>query len=313
MSQRRTKVLSIVGPGRSGTTILGRMLGEVEGIVTAGELRWLWKRGVLEQRLCGCSRPQADCPVWSRVVTQVLGKGPGWTAGDIVRAQQQLAAPRNRVRVIRSATGSGTRWAALERVRAVTTDLCSALVQVTGARVVVDTSKRPHDAAVLAAVDTVDHYVCQIVRDPRAVAHSWRRVKPLPWPTGSTAMGTRRLTASVGMWMQVCASAELLRRYIPRERWLFTRYEDFARDPGAVTDQILGFLEESARGLVAADRAVVLGVHHTVEGNPDRFRTGSVSIVPDDEWRSRMPRRHQACVTAATMPLLLRYGYPILT
>ncbi|MGH3921424.1 MAG: hypothetical protein ACRDTT_00840, partial [Pseudonocardiaceae bacterium] len=49
-----------------------------------------------------------------------------------------------------------------------------------------------------------------------------------------------------------------------------------------------------------------------VEGNSNRFRIGLVNVVPDDEWRSRMPRRDQACVTAATMPLLLRYGYPIL-
>src|SRR3712207_8311753 len=41
-------------------------------------------------------------------------------------------------------------------------------------------SKRALDAAVLAALDTIDHYVLHIVRDPRAVAHSWRRAKPLP-------------------------------------------------------------------------------------------------------------------------------------
>lgn len=125
-------------------------------------------------------------------------------------------------------------------------------------------------------------------------------------------MGTRHLMTSISMWILNCVSAELLRRYIPADRWLFTRYEDFAHDPGAVTDQILAFLAEPARGLIACDRSVVLGVHHTVEGNADRLRLGSVSIVPDDEWRGRMPRRDQACVTAATILFLLRYGYPIL-
>jgi hypothetical protein len=40
------KTLSIVGAGRSGTTVLASILGEVEGIGSAGELRWLWEHGM---------------------------------------------------------------------------------------------------------------------------------------------------------------------------------------------------------------------------------------------------------------------------
>jgi hypothetical protein len=244
VSGPRIKVLSIVGPGRSGTTLLSRILSQLEGIVIAGELRWLWQRSVVEHQPCGCSRAQTGCPVWSRIV--------------------------------------------------------------------VDTSKRPHDAAVLAVLDTTDHYIFHIVRDPRAITHSWRRIKPLPPSTGRTAMATRHLLTSISMWLLNCISAELLRCYILPDRWLFSRCEDFARNPGAVTDQILAFLGEPARGLIASDRTVVLDMHHTVEGNPNRFGISLVDIIPDDEWRLRMPRRDQACVTAATMPFLLRYGYPIL-
>jgi hypothetical protein len=43
--QTSLKVLSIVGAGRSGTTVLASILGEVGGFASAGELRWLWERG----------------------------------------------------------------------------------------------------------------------------------------------------------------------------------------------------------------------------------------------------------------------------
>ena len=65
-------MLSIVGPGRSGTTVLAGILGEADGVVDVGELRWLWQRGLLERRSCGCGLPVAECPVWSSVVARVL-------------------------------------------------------------------------------------------------------------------------------------------------------------------------------------------------------------------------------------------------
>src|SRR3954452_12149224 len=74
MTPTRTRVLSIVGPGRSGTTILGNILGEVEGVTNAGELRWLWRRGLMERRPCGCGLPPAECPRWSAVLDRVGGK-----------------------------------------------------------------------------------------------------------------------------------------------------------------------------------------------------------------------------------------------
>ncbi len=56
----RVKVLSIVGTGRSGTTVLAAILGEVAHFFNAGELHWVWSSIIYEQRPCGCcSHPEA--------------------------------------------------------------------------------------------------------------------------------------------------------------------------------------------------------------------------------------------------------------
>src|SRR4051794_28113289 len=169
-----TKVLSIVGPGRSGTTILASVLGEAEGFMSVGELRWLWRRGLLERRSCGGGVPPAECPVWSRIVPGVLD-GAGATASGVAAAQDELSSRRHRLRAIRSAAGGEDGWEALDLVRDVTGRLVSAIAGTTGAMVIVDSSKRAQDAAVLAALDDVDHYVLHMVRDPGAVAFSWQR------------------------------------------------------------------------------------------------------------------------------------------
>jgi hypothetical protein len=306
-----TKVLSIVGPGRSGTTILAGILGGVEGIVDVGELRWLWRRGLLERRTCGCGRPVDECPFWSAVVAKVTA-GRGGSAIDlateIADAQRLLVSRRHRLRVIRSAA-TGTDWPALESVRTVTAELVRAVAEVSGARVVVDSSKRPQDAAVLAGLPGVDHYVLHMVRDPRAVAFSWgKKDKAIRVAGGTRAMGTRGLLSSVTRWTENGLGAATLRPYVPRDRWMFLRYEEFAREPRGTISRIVAFLGEDAALPFVTDDSVDLDVNHTVAGNPNRFRVGRVTISLDDEWSRRMPRHRQLVVRALTWPLRRRFA-----
>jgi hypothetical protein len=304
----RIKVLSIVGPGRSGTTVLAGILGSVEGIVDVGELRWLWQRGLLERRSCGCGLPVDECPVWSAVVAKVIAgraRAPAEFAAEVAAAQQLLIPRRHRLRVIRSAA-TGTAWPPLEPVRTVTALLVHAIADVTDARVVVDSSKRAQDAALLAGLPGVDHYVLHMVRDPRAVVFSWgKRDKTIRVAGGTRAMGSRGLLSSVTRWTENGLGAVALRPHVPPDRWLFLRYEDFAREPRAAISRIMAFLGEDGELPFEADDSVALGVNHTVAGNPNRFHVGRVTIRLDDEWRRRMPRHRQLLVRALTWPMQL--------
>ena len=50
-------VAFVGGHGRSGSTLLSRVLGAVPGFVTVGELCYLWDQGVVMDRMCGCGKP----------------------------------------------------------------------------------------------------------------------------------------------------------------------------------------------------------------------------------------------------------------
>ena len=306
------KVLSVVGAGRSGTTVLASILSEVDGFGSVGELRWLWQRGVLERRPCGCGEAPDKCPVWSRVLDATLTTAPPERreeASKIVASQRRLAKPRNRWRVLRSARGGDDDWEALVRVRSAMGAACSAYSRVTGSRVIVDTSKRPFDAAVMASLPHIEHYVLHVVRDPRAVAHSWRRSKTFSVAGEARTMGTRRLPATVRRWWASGLGAELLRREVPSSRWLRMRYEDFCVSPREHVDNILSLLGEPGPSPFEAADRVVLHHNHIVAGNPSRFTVGAVKIELDDAWRSEMRTRDQHLVELATAPLMRRYGY----
>ena len=314
----QTRVLSIVGPGRSGTTILGNILGEVAGITNAGELRWLWRRGLIERRPCGCGLPPVECPVWSAVLRHLDSDYIPSTAERnlpadlelLLESQKEVLARRNRLRAITTAAHD-IRWEALRRMRAATAEVCASLAEITGAGLVVDTSKRPEVAALLAGSDSFEHYVLHVVRDPRAVAFSMQRPKPLPLATGLATMATQGVLGSAGTWMELCLGAELLRRRVARSRWMFLRYEEFVADPRGTVEWILEHVGFSGGGPFVSADTVALGTNHTLAGNPNRFRTGLVTITEDDEWRARMSARDRAVASALTLPLLLRYGYPV--
>ena len=54
----------IAGPGRSGSTLVAELLGQLKAFESVGELNVLWNRGFLENQPCGCRTPFRDCAYW---------------------------------------------------------------------------------------------------------------------------------------------------------------------------------------------------------------------------------------------------------
>ena len=94
MSAAPLDILYIGGFGRSGSTLVERCLGQLDGFCAAGELRHLWSRGFVENQLCGCRQPLRDCAFWQAVVGEAYG---GFTRLDAA-ALAALAQRVNRTR-----------------------------------------------------------------------------------------------------------------------------------------------------------------------------------------------------------------------
>jgi hypothetical protein len=299
------KVLFVLGFARCGSTILGNVLGEIEGFYSAGEIRFLWERAV-EGRRCGCGKPLLGCEVWGGVL-----RAPGAPAPeDVVRWQEDSVRLRHTWRVLRadrSALASsplGLYVAELGRVYRL-------LTETTGADVIVDTSKHPPMAAAASLVAGIQPSFIHLVRDPRAVVFSQLRPKPNPDADEPIELRGPPLRRSALYWTASNAAADAVRRAL-RPRSAFLRYEDFVERPRTVVEKIARFVGEGNRPSPFADERVVeIGLHHTVSGNPDRFRTGAVEIRSDVRWMHEMTRLEQATVTALTLPLLPRYRYTL--
>lgn len=310
-----TKVVYIAGSGRSGSTLLANLLGSLEGVFAGGEIRYLWERGLRDDRLCGCGQPFRQCPVWAAVLDQAYGTSGPPDPGPLITAAARSLRVR---RVPALLLGRDGRPAGERRPnpdRAVLAGhllrLYRAIGVATGASLIVDSSKLPPYGHLLAGLPGLDVYVVHLVRDPRATAWSWRRSKPLADGARSAIMQQQSPRRSALLWATWNSTTRALWRGAP-DRYLRIRYEDFMAEPRATVDRILDFaghggdLEE----VFAGPRSVRLRVTHTVAGNPDRLRTGEVALRTDDEWVARMPRGERLLVTTLTAPLLGTFGYP---
>lgn len=294
-----TRVLFVMGHGWSGSTILGNTLGEIDGFFHAGELRRLWGEALPSGEPCGCGKPFRGCPVWSPVIEQTLASVPGGDAETIARWHRQAVRVRNAPRLLRMRPGHLDSVRGLRDYGEVLSRLYANIADVTAARVVVDTSKRAGDAALLLLLPSVEPSFVHLVRDPRAVAYSWRK------------RGGRGPAATSRDWVAYNLLDEAVRRKA-RGRALLVRYEDLVANPRQTLRRITAAVDERHVELpLVGERTVRLGPNHTVEGNPVRFATGDVELREDDAWRRELPAAARASITALTAPLLLRYGYPL--
>jgi hypothetical protein len=302
-------VLYVGSWGRSGSTLVDLILGQVPGWVSVGELRYLWERGLAERQRCGCGVPVPECPFWRAVLEEAFG------SVERARLDETLALWR-RVDALARVPWLAAPWrpAALERdlqaFREMLGRLYPAVRAVSGAAVVVDSSKYAAYGLLLAGAPGIDLRVLHLVRDSRAVAYSWTRRMRLPEVMEEERyMPMKGPLRSAVFWDLEHLGLRLLRG--SSRRYLVLRYEELTAGPPASLSAALGGLGLPADlGFLRHDR-VVLGPNHTVAGNPLRFRRGEVPIRPDTEWRGSMRSGARWTVTALTWPLLLRYGFPL--
>lgn len=304
----RPRVLYLGGLGRSGTTVLERVLGELPGVCSVGELVHLWRRGVLDDERCGCGQAFSACPFWTEVGQAAFG---GWEPA-LAERMEHLRARVDRTRYVPHLVAPGLfgrdRRADLREYADTWLALYRGISAVSGGAVVIDSSKHSSLAFVLRRQPAVDLRVVHVVRDSRGVAYSWTKEVHRP-EAGEDALMTRYSpTRSSALWVGHNVLFGLLGRLGVTTRLL--RYEDFVAAPGAVVEDLAHFAGVPAGGLPMEDgRTVVLSPSHTVAGNPMRFRTGPLALRRDDAWRNALPRGRRVLVGALTGPLLARYGY----
>lgn len=306
MTDDPLRILYIGGFGRSGSTLLERTLSRVDGFCGVGEVRHIWDRSFADNQLCGCGQVFRDCAFWRAVADSAFG---GFERVDAQR-MVELKGLVDRTRFIPSALAQ---WPAGYHARfveyaAVLDRLYRGIRDVSGCRVIIDSSKEPSYAFVLRALPGVELSVLHLIRDSRAVAFSWLKKKRRPEVHWQHELMARYSPMSSALhWLTFNGLMHSGRAVATR--YLRVHYESFADEPAREVQRILTWIGAEGTPAGIAGRTLAVGVDHTASGNPMRFERGPITIKPDDEWRAQMAPRDRRLLTATTLPLLLAYGY----
>lgn len=332
----RQKVLFIGGLGRSGSTLVERLLNEWPQTFAVGETVHLWERGVRNRERCGCGLAFDLCPHWQEVGRRAFG---AWSEVDLDRIiGLRWSVDRSRrlpavLRAHRSGHPDPDQLAYLDHLRAVL--LAAAATARAGAvavapngspaatpasspapggsddLVLLESSKHLSTAALLSLDPALDLRLLHLVRDPRGVAYSWTKEVARP-EAGDELMPRYSPARTAARWLTDNLGFEVLARRVPSLRM---RYEDFLADPvtwlyriGGLLDLPLDSVETS---FLQGSTAHLSTPMHSVAGNPLRFGGSDTTLRLDDAWRRSLPRRDRSLVAALTAPLLTAYGYPL--
>ncbi|WP_152968815.1 hypothetical protein [Ardenticatena maritima] len=132
--QKTIKVLYIAGSGRSGSTILGQLLGEIDGFVNLGEVRYLFNERMQKRNLpCSCGATPEMCEFWARYINSIPRELCLWSTKRL----RLLTLPN--LMLGSQLTGQAN----LKEFLNVVEKLYFEMARDTGARVFIDTSKHP--------------------------------------------------------------------------------------------------------------------------------------------------------------------------
>lgn len=305
-----SRILYIGGCTRSGSTLVDRMLGQVPGFVSTGELGLITTHSITENRLCGCGRRFRECPYWRAVGEAAFGGWDGADAAELVTLHPQVTRQRYIPLLVFPSLSPGFAGK-LRRYQSLLARLYAAISSVSGAEIVVDSTKAPAYALVLRGIPGVDLRILDLVRDSRGTAYSSSKQQVMKDSVDRVVPKHRYAAPIITMrWIVYHLIFDCIR--IAGLPGITVRYEDVVRSPQQMLRQIAAFAGRPVRDHdldFIAPPSVHMREDHTAVGNDSRLDQGTITLREDDAWRTQLPARSRKLVTLMSWPLLKRWRY----
>lgn len=320
----------VLAASHSGSTLLTMLLNSHPEIATVGELTSGATRRIEKYR-CSCRQLITECDFWRRVAERVRPIHPSFNLADFgIRLEPSAPAWLRRVaraehrgpafEAVRDALlGLSPTWRRHFRESARgCVSIAESVLDMTGARVLVDSSKLAHRLKWLRRMPRLDLKVVHLVRDGRQVAltymdeDTFADANDPSMRRGGWGAGTEGAPASQRLPMQSAAdewrrdqvAAEHVLAGFERGEWTRVHYEKLCSEPRVELGRVFSFLGLDPARAAANFRSA----QHHVVGNGMRLDSTS-EIRLDERWRSVLSEADLRAFDAVAGDVNRAYGY----
>jgi hypothetical protein len=317
----------LLAASHSGSTLLAMLLGAQPGACTVGELK-ATHLGDPNSYRCSCRERIRDCTFWHEL-SRAMGRR-GIPDFDITNAGtsifeakspcvQRLLAPLYRGGILESIRDLGLSLSSEWKRRLSDSQqrnlaLIESLLDVTGAEVVIDSSKVALRLKYLLKIPDLDVRVIRVTREGRAVALSytdeWNFADSKDPEMRGGGNGQRRppprrsMAEAANEWKRSNESSDALVATLPRSQWIEVRYEELCADPVNTLKRLAAFLDLDPLQSRLDFRAQT---QHVI-GNGMRLDSTS-EIRLDERWKEVLSNDDLKAFDSVAGKLNRSYGY----
>lgn len=265
----------IIGSGRSGSTIFEAYLGQHIGATQLGELMYIWDRGFLKNWKCACGSPFRDCQFWVTILQQV--GMDNLTNRDVVHfldMRKKVASYRSLAKRVYFADFEKKYAKDIQTLREAYLQIYSAVKNLTGNQIIIDSSKEPGHAALFKQDKDIKCF--HLIRHPAGVANSWLKTK------ANLANGSKLpfqgLISSSLEWASLNKLIMLAGKQDIFPNYEIIIYENFCDQPNEIVENITSQKNEGKQQI---------NFGHSISGNPIRFAKYK-EISKDTSWEDNL-------------------------
>lgn len=300
-------ILYVMGYGRSGSTLLDRVLGSYEGVAGCGELSNIVESGWINDEYCSCGHKVSKCKFWSDVYSL-------WSFGKQAKDEKEFHSLQKKYESHESFWKSVTypnvtRSHEFECYLHDLGLLYSCIREVSGNDMIVDSSKNVARAYNLSLLPCVSVKWLHLVRDCRGVVSSLEKTFTQDLKKGvQRSIGGTHWMRTILAWSIYNYECEILKKRIQSDSILI-KYEDFSSNPSDELKRIGDIIDVPALTSETWDRfSSSQNDTHIAAGNRLRMQN-EIVINPDNKWHTTLPEWKKQSIRIFASHLMRKYRY----
>lgn len=321
----KIRLVYILSASHSGSTMLSMLLGAHPEICTVGELK-ATSLGDIDRYICSCRKRIRECPFWMGISQDMAMRGFSFEITNAGTDIKTVASPY--IRKLLSALHRGPSlekirdlalnlspaWRTrLPQIQAVNAALMECVLERTGKKVIVDSSKVGIRLKYLLRNPNLDVKIIRLIRDGRGVALTYMSPARFADATdpglrsGGTGIEKENGLSMAGAareWRRSNEEADVILHDLERSRWIETRYEHLCLSTAGTLSKLFSFIGVDPSKAITDFRSVA---HHVVGNGMRLDSTSEISL--DERWKTILPTSDLQIFDSVAGRMNQRLGY----